>query len=78
MFHVSQLKLCKGIVDKLAVLPMCDNEGLLSMFPLKITDKRLGKVNKKVMAYVLVSGQMAVKKRQPGSCTQSCSRSTSI
>nr|GEU70099.1 uncharacterized mitochondrial protein AtMg00860-like [Tanacetum cinerariifolium] len=54
VFHVSQLMLCKEIVYKPGTPPMCDNEGLLYVFPLKIIDKRLGKMDDKVVAYVLV------------------------
>ncbi|GJY29502.1 ALP1-like protein [Tanacetum coccineum] len=54
VFHVSQLKLCKGVVDKPGTLPMCDNEGLLLVFPIKIINRRLGKLKNKVVAYVLV------------------------
>ncbi|GJV17211.1 retrotransposon protein, putative, unclassified [Tanacetum coccineum] len=54
LFHVLQLKLCKGVVDKPDTLPMCDNEGLSSVFPVKIIDRRLGKLNNRVVAYVLV------------------------
>ncbi|GJV56932.1 retrotransposable element Tf2, partial [Tanacetum coccineum] len=54
VFHVSQLKLCKRSVDKPGTLHVCDNEGLLFMLPVKIIDRRLGKVNNKAVAYVLM------------------------
>ncbi|GKE50946.1 reverse transcriptase, partial [Tanacetum coccineum] len=54
LFYVLRLKLCKGVVDKPDTLPMCDNEGLSLVFPVKIIDRRLGKLNNRVVAYVLV------------------------
>ncbi|GKD24618.1 hypothetical protein Tco_1230832 [Tanacetum coccineum] len=54
VFHVSQLKLCKGSMDKPGTLPMYENEGLLFVFLVKIVDTLLGKVNTKAVAYVLV------------------------
>ncbi|GKC23748.1 hypothetical protein Tco_1025898 [Tanacetum coccineum] len=49
VFHVSQLKF-----DKPDTLLMCDNEGPLFVFPMKIIDRRLDKVNNNVVAYVLL------------------------
>ena len=56
VFHVSQLKLCKGSVDQPGTLPlpMCDDRGMMSVFPAKILDRRLGKMNNRAVAYVLV------------------------
>ncbi|GKD40106.1 hypothetical protein Tco_1260313 [Tanacetum coccineum] len=53
VFHVSQLKLCKGVVDKPGTLPMFDNDGF-AMFLVAIIDRRLGKMNNKAVVYVLV------------------------
>lgn len=33
---------------------MCDNEGLLTVFPVKIIDRRMGNMNNKPAVYVLV------------------------
>nr|GEX37176.1 hypothetical protein [Tanacetum cinerariifolium] len=54
VFHVSQLKLCKGNSFKKGLLPRCGEEGLLSVEPEKILDKRIGKVNNRAVVYVLV------------------------
>nr|GEV32796.1 hypothetical protein [Tanacetum cinerariifolium] len=54
VFHVSQLKLCKGNSFKKGLLPHCGDEGLLSVEPEKILDRRIGKVNNKATVYVLV------------------------
>ena len=56
VFHVSQLKLCKGSVDQPGTLPlpMCDDRGMMSVFPAKILDRRLGKMNNRAVAYVMV------------------------
>ncbi|GJZ27288.1 retrotransposon-related protein [Tanacetum coccineum] len=54
VFHVSQLKLCKGDSFKKGLLPHYGDEGLLSVEPEKILDRRIGKVNNKVVVHVLV------------------------
>ncbi|GKA82377.1 retrotransposable element Tf2 [Tanacetum coccineum] len=54
VFHVSQLKLCKGSSHKMGVLPHCGLNGLLSAEPIVILDRRLAKVNNTAVAYVLV------------------------
>nr|GEU91251.1 reverse transcriptase [Tanacetum cinerariifolium] len=45
VFHVFQLKLCKGNSFKKGLLPHCGDERLLSVEPKKILDRRIGKVN---------------------------------
>ncbi|GKD37401.1 reverse transcriptase, partial [Tanacetum coccineum] len=47
--------------------PMCNGGGIMSILPDKILDKRLGKVNKKDVAYVLVQWSIGVKKKPLGS-----------
>nr|GEZ11258.1 integrase, catalytic core [Tanacetum cinerariifolium] len=54
VFHVSQLKLCKGNSFKKGLLPHYGEEGLLSVEPEKILDRRIGKVNNRAAVYVLV------------------------
>ncbi|GJY66195.1 retrotransposable element Tf2 [Tanacetum coccineum] len=54
VFHVSQLKLCKGTNHQVGVLPHCGPDGVLSMEPEAIIGRRLGKLNNKAVLYVLV------------------------
>ncbi|GKA62964.1 retrotransposable element Tf2 [Tanacetum coccineum] len=54
VFHVSQLKLCKGTNHQVGVLPLCGPDGVLSIEPEAIIRRRLGKLNNKVVLYVLV------------------------
>lgn len=54
VFHVSQLKLCKGTANKMGILPHCGPDGLLSAEPIAILDRKLAKVNNKAVVYVLV------------------------
>ncbi|GKA85545.1 hypothetical protein Tco_0807199 [Tanacetum coccineum] len=54
VFHVSQLKLCKGSSNKMGILPHRGPNGLLSVEPVAILDKRMKKVNNRVAVYVLV------------------------
>ncbi|GJX25621.1 retrotransposon-related protein [Tanacetum coccineum] len=54
VFHVSQLKLCKGTNHQVGILPHCGLDGVLSMEPEAIFGKRLGKLNNKAVFYVLV------------------------
>ncbi|GJX01260.1 retrotransposable element Tf2 [Tanacetum coccineum] len=54
VFHVSQLKLCKGNFFKKGLLPHCGDDGLLSVEPEKILGRRIGKLNNRVVVYVLV------------------------
>nr|GEW02604.1 reverse transcriptase [Tanacetum cinerariifolium] len=46
--------LCKGNSFKKGLLPHCGEEGLLSVEPEKILDRRIGKVNNRAAVYVLV------------------------
>ncbi|GKE84406.1 retrotransposable element Tf2 [Tanacetum coccineum] len=41
VFHVSQLKLCKGSSNKMGILPHCRPNGLLSAEPIAILDSRV-------------------------------------
>nr|GFA22840.1 gypsy/Ty3 retroelement polyprotein [Tanacetum cinerariifolium] len=54
VFHVSQLKLCKGTNHQVGVLPLCGTDGVLSMELKAIIGRRLGKLNNKPVLYVLV------------------------
>nr|GEW50462.1 retrotransposable element Tf2 [Tanacetum cinerariifolium] len=54
VFHVSQLKLCKGNSFKKGLLSHCGEEGLLSVEPEKILDRIISKVNNRAAVYVLV------------------------
>ncbi|GKC79196.1 reverse transcriptase [Tanacetum coccineum] len=54
VFHVSQLKLCKGNSFKKGLLPHCGDEGLLSVEPEKILDIIIGKVNNRAAVHDLV------------------------
>ncbi|GJW26685.1 retrotransposon-related protein, partial [Tanacetum coccineum] len=54
VFHVSQLKMCRGNSLKMGLLPHCGEDGLLSVEPKRILDRRIGKLNNKEGVYVLV------------------------
>ncbi|GKF69151.1 retrotransposable element Tf2 [Tanacetum coccineum] len=54
VFHVSQLKLCKGNSFKRGLLPHCGDDGLLFVEPEKILERRIGKLNNREVVYVLV------------------------
>ncbi|GJU08104.1 retrotransposable element Tf2 [Tanacetum coccineum] len=44
VFHVSQLKLCKGTNLKMGILPHCGEDGLLAVEPEAILDRRMAKL----------------------------------
>ena len=52
--HVSQLKKCKGPVQKMGALPQIGKDGLLYVHPVAILDRKLGKLNNKAAVYILV------------------------
>ncbi|GJR23769.1 retrotransposon-related protein [Tanacetum coccineum] len=54
VFHVSQLKLCKGSSNKVGILPHCGPTWLISVEPIAILDMKMVKVNNKVAVDVLV------------------------
>ncbi|GJX87129.1 retrotransposon-related protein, partial [Tanacetum coccineum] len=55
VFHVSQLKLYKGpLPNATAILPVCDAQGELLQQPVKVLDRRLGKVGNSAAVYVLI------------------------
>ncbi|GKB60230.1 hypothetical protein Tco_0916416 [Tanacetum coccineum] len=54
VFHVSQLKLCKGTNHQVGILPQCGPDEVLSVEPEAIIAKRLGKLHNKAVLYVLV------------------------
>ncbi|GJX78910.1 retrotransposable element Tf2 [Tanacetum coccineum] len=55
MFYISQLKLYKGpIPNAIATLPVCNSQGELIQQPVKVLDRRLGKVGNSAAVYVLI------------------------
>ncbi|GKA76553.1 retrotransposable element Tf2 [Tanacetum coccineum] len=54
VFHVSQLKLCKGRTNKMGILPHYGPNGLLTAEPVAILDRQTRKLNNKVAVFVLV------------------------
>ncbi|GKA78748.1 retrotransposable element Tf2 [Tanacetum coccineum] len=54
VFHVSQLKLCKGTNLEMGILPHCGEDGLLVVEPEAILDRRMAKLKNKAAVYVLV------------------------
>ncbi|GKA81200.1 hypothetical protein Tco_0787892 [Tanacetum coccineum] len=54
VFHVSQLKMCRGNQFKMGTLPHCGVDGLLSIELEDILDRRIGKLNNRATVYVLV------------------------
>ncbi|GJX36285.1 cytochrome P450 CYP82D47-like protein, partial [Tanacetum coccineum] len=54
VFYVSQLKKCRGPVQKMGMLPLVGRDGLLSIQPVAILDRKLGKLNNRVVVYILV------------------------
>ncbi|GKB76934.1 retrotransposon-related protein [Tanacetum coccineum] len=55
VFHVSQLKLYKGpLPNATTTLPVCDAQGELLQQPVKVLDRRLGKVGNSAAVYVLI------------------------
>nr|GEY41677.1 retrotransposable element Tf2 [Tanacetum cinerariifolium] len=54
VFHVSQLKRCKGSSNKMGILPHYGPSELLSAEPIAILDRKIQKVNNRVAVYILV------------------------
>ena len=56
VFHVSQLKKCRGIVqdDQPVVLPHCDGSGMLVIPPIAVLDRKMVKKNNVVAVYGLI------------------------
>ncbi|GJX28487.1 retrovirus-related pol polyprotein from transposon 17.6 [Tanacetum coccineum] len=54
VFHVSQLKRCKGQNLQVGILPQCDNSGLIQAQPVAILERKLGKVGNAAGVFVLV------------------------
>ncbi|GJY66965.1 retrotransposon-related protein [Tanacetum coccineum] len=54
VFHVSQLKLCKGTNLKMGILPDCGEDGILAVEPEAILDRRMAKLKNRAAVYVLV------------------------
>ena len=54
-FHISQLKLFKGpLPNASGVLPVCNQQGEVLQEPLRVLERRLGKVGNKAAVYVLI------------------------
>nr|GEX39982.1 reverse transcriptase [Tanacetum cinerariifolium] len=54
VFHISQLKKCKGVVPHSGGLPDCNEQGVLVVEPLAILDRRMAKRGNVVVVFVLV------------------------
>nr|GFD06672.1 gypsy/Ty3 retroelement polyprotein [Tanacetum cinerariifolium]GFD22207.1 gypsy/Ty3 retroelement polyprotein [Tanacetum cinerariifolium] len=55
VFHVSRLNLYKGsLLNAIDTLPICDAQGELLQQPMKVLDRRLGKVGNSAAVYVLI------------------------
>ncbi|GKD11864.1 putative mitochondrial protein, partial [Tanacetum coccineum] len=55
VFHISQLKLYKGpLPNATATLPVCDPQGEMLKYLVKVLDRRLGKVGNSAAVYVLI------------------------
>jgi hypothetical protein len=54
VFHVSQLRKCHGHQVQEGVLPSCDDDGGITVEPVAILERRLGKVHNKPVMFVLV------------------------
>nr|GEZ28980.1 hypothetical protein [Tanacetum cinerariifolium] len=54
VFHVSQLKKCKGQQIAVGTLPQYDGNGLIQAQPVAILDRRLGKVGNAAGVFILV------------------------
>nr|GEX34061.1 reverse transcriptase [Tanacetum cinerariifolium] len=54
VFHISQLKKCKGIVTHGGSLHACDAQGVMRIEPLSILERRIAKRGNIVVVYVLV------------------------
>ena len=54
VFHVSQLKKCHGQHMVEGSLPVCEPNGNMTLEPIAILERRLGKVHNKPVMYVLV------------------------
>ncbi|GJX62542.1 reverse transcriptase [Tanacetum coccineum] len=54
VFHISQLKQCKGEVSQSGSLPVCDEQGVMKVEPIAILDRRLAKRRNVAAVFVLV------------------------
>ncbi|GJY18604.1 reverse transcriptase [Tanacetum coccineum] len=54
VFHISQLKKCKGVVTQGGSLPTFDAQGVMRVEPLAILKRRMSKRGNVVVVYVLV------------------------
>ncbi|GKE62836.1 retrotransposable element Tf2 [Tanacetum coccineum] len=55
VFHISQLKLYKGpLPNATAIHPVCDPQGEMTKQPMKVLDRRLGKVSNSAVVYILI------------------------
>ena len=54
VFHISQLKKCKGAVSQSGELPACDDNGVLLVEPIAILERRLAKKGNAATVFGLV------------------------
>lgn len=54
VFHVSQLKKCKGSVTGMSTLPQLDDTGLIMKEPVVVLKRRLGRQGNTPLTYLLV------------------------
>ena len=54
VFHISQLKKCKGTVSHSGELPTCDDNGVLLVEPIAILDRKLAKKGNAATVFGLV------------------------
>ncbi|GJV81586.1 retrotransposable element Tf2 [Tanacetum coccineum] len=54
VFHISQLKKCRGPMTHTEILPHCDAAGLIQAQSVAILDKKIGKVGNAASVFVLV------------------------
>ncbi|GJR88425.1 retrotransposable element Tf2 [Tanacetum coccineum] len=74
VFHVSQHKLCRGNANKMGILPHRGTDGLLSVKPEAILDRRMAKLNNKAVVYINsnneegeeMEGEEEVRKKEKG------------
>ncbi|GJY62996.1 reverse transcriptase, partial [Tanacetum coccineum] len=54
VFHISQLKKCRGEVTQSGSLPVCNEQGVMKVEPIAILDRRLAKRGNIAAVFVLV------------------------
>ncbi|GKF34865.1 hypothetical protein Tco_0108065 [Tanacetum coccineum] len=51
VIHVSQLKKCRVPMQKMGMLPLVGRDGLISIQPVAILDRKLGKLNNRAVGF---------------------------